>query len=422
MYDAWTAYDPRAAPTRDASIAKRPRHERNDTNKSEAISFAAYRAIIDLFPAEAAAAGALMAELGYDVSDADTDHARPSGIGNAACKAVLDDRHQDGSNQLGDLSGGAPYSDYTGYRPVNTPDMINDPNRWQPLRVRNGNGGFVIQAYTAPFWGLVKPFNPKLKTPETPGPSVFPGAAYEAEVDRILQYSADLTDTQKVIAEYWADGPKSEQPPGHWSLFAKFVSQRDHHSIDQDVKMFFAESNAIFDAGIMAWAAKRQHGSVRPVTAVHFLKSGQPVRAWGGPYQGTQIMDGAAWQPYQAATLVTPPFPEYYSGHSIFSAAGAEVLRRFSGSDRFGASYTQSAHTSRVEPLTTPATDVTLSWRTFTDAANQAGLSRRYGGIHFMLGDLDARTAGRELGARDWHLAVAYFDGHPDDFNDNVDE
>jgi hypothetical protein len=59
-----------------------------------------------------------------------------------------------------------------------------------------------------------------------------------------------LTDKQKMISEYWSDGPNSEQPPGHWALFAQFVSARDHHTIDDDVKMFFVLSNAIFDAGI----------------------------------------------------------------------------------------------------------------------------------------------------------------------------
>lgn len=146
------------------------------------------------------------------------------------------------------------------------------------------------------------------------------------------------------------------------------------------------------------------------------------MRAWGGPDQGTQIIDGANWQPYQPATVVTPPFPEYFSGHSIFSAAGAEILKHFTGSDRFGGSHTQLAHTSRVEPSTTPAADVTLSWRTFTDAANQAGLSRRYGGIHFTLGDLDGRAAGHGVGARDWDLAVAYFQGHPGAPSDKAEE
>ena len=413
MYDAWSAYDPRAAPTRASGIAKRPLRDTTKQDKVEAISQAAYKAVIDLFPADTAGASGMMASLGMDASDTSSDTTLPTGIGNVACKAVLDFRHRDGSNQLGDENGGAPYSDYTGYQPVNAPDAVNDPNRWQPLRVPDGKGGFVTQAFVTPQWSRVTPFDLELKVPATKGPGLYPSEEYAAGVDHTLRYSAELNDRKKTIAEYWADGPGTQQPPGHWSLFAKFVSQRDHHTIDQDVKLFFAQSNAILDASIMAWGIKRQYDSVRPVSAVHFLKSGIPVLAWGGPYQGAQWMDGGTWEPYQAATFVTPSFPEYVSGHSIFSAAGAEILKRCTGSDRFGASFTQPAGASVIEPGAVPAADVTLTWRTFTEAANEAGLSRRYGGIHFIPGDLDSRALGHELGAREWTVAETYWMGHP---------
>jgi hypothetical protein len=139
MYDAWTAYDSKAVPTQASGIARRPVSEATDANKLKAISYAAYRAEIDLFPTDTANANALMSTLGFDPNDTSTDTSTPSGIGNVACAAVLAFRHHDGSNQLGDLNPGA-YSDYTGYTPVNTPDVINDPNRWQPLRVSDGKG------------------------------------------------------------------------------------------------------------------------------------------------------------------------------------------------------------------------------------------------------------------------------------------
>src|SRR5205823_985042 len=77
-----------------------------------------------------------------------------------------------------------------------------------------------------------------------------------------------------------------------------------------------------------------------PITAIRTLFRGQLVRAWAGPYQDTKLIDGATWFPYQPTTFPTPPFPEYSSGHSSFSAAGAEILKRFTHSDRFGASVT----------------------------------------------------------------------------------
>jgi hypothetical protein len=108
---------------------------------------------------------------------------------------------------------------------------------------------------------------------------------------------------------------------------------------------------------------------------------------------------------------VTPSFPEYISGHRTFSAAGAEILKRFTGSDAFGAGYTQPARTSRVEPGTTPAQDVTLSWPTFSEAADEAGISRRNGGIHFEAGDQVGRLLGRQIAAQAWEKAQSYFNG-----------
>jgi hypothetical protein len=179
-----------------------------------------------------------------------------------------------------------------------------------------------------------------------------PSDAFRKEVDQQLTYSAGLTDTQKVIAEYWEDPPGSETPPGHWNLFAQWVSRRDHHGLDTDAKVFMALNNALLDAGITAWDAKRQWNSVRPITAVRWLKQGQLIQAWGGPYQGTKTIRGEDWLPYQRANFVTPSFPEYLSGHSTFSAAAAMLLKSATGSDTFGMSDTIPAGSSRVEPRT----------------------------------------------------------------------
>jgi len=127
------------------------------------------------------------------------------------------------------------------------------------------------------------------------------------------------------------------------------------------------------------------------------------------------VIDGADWFPYQALTFPTPPFPEYSSGHSTFSAAGAEILKLFTESDDFGASVTFLAGSSKFESGAVPATDLTLRWATFSEAANQAGLSRRYGGIHFEQGDLDGRAAGRQVAQLAWTRAQRYISGAEDD-------
>lgn len=413
IYDAWAAYDSVAVGTRLGGTLRQPVSERTPANKQKAMSFAAYRALVDLFPTEVAKFNVVMTQLGYNPADASTDVSTPSGVGNVACQAVLTYRHQDGSNQLGDLHPGA-YSDYTNYVSVNDPDHINDPNHWQPLRVSDGHGGFVIQKFIAPHWGHVIPFSLKRPDQFAPkDPNFYPkdAAQYLKQAQQVLDYSANLTDRQKVIAEYWADGPSSELPPGHWALFAEFVSARDQHTLDQDAKMFFAMTNAVLDASVSSWHFKRVYDYVRPVSAIHFLFAGQQVPAWAGPGLGTRLIDGATWQPYQATTIVTPPFPEYVSGHSIFSGSAAKVLKLFTGSDRFGSSVTIPAGTSRVEPGLVPASDVTLQWRTFSDAAAEAGISRRYGGIHFVDGDLQSRKMGKKIGKQAWRKALTYFHG-----------
>ena len=388
---------------------------------------------MDLFPGDKASVfDPLMAQLGYDIQDTSADVRTPSGIGNVACAAVLAFRHTDGSNQLGNLTlSGVPYADYTGYTPVNKPSTVPvsdistiiDPNHWQPLTYFNGKK-IVTPTFVGAQWSKVTPFalisaDQFLPLIASFGPALFGSATFLQQAKDLVDLSAELTDEQKVIAEYWANGPRSELPPGHWDLFAQFISARDHHAVDEDVKMFFALTNAIFDGGISCWDSKRHFDSVRPVTAIPFLFHGQQIRAWGGPGKGAVTMDGSQWIPYQLSTFPTPPFPEFMSGHSTFSAAGAEILRLFTHSDRFGASVTFAPGSSVTEPGFTPQHVVTLSWATFSEAADQAGISRRYGGIHFELGDLAGRACGRRVAKQAWKKSQSLFHGGSDGDDDH---
>jgi hypothetical protein len=402
VYDAWAAYDPVAAGTRFGGSLRRPVEEHTAANKEEAISYAAYRALVDLFPTRAGLFTDVLQGLGYDPANASTDVSTPAGIGNVASTELIDYMRGDGSNQAGG------YADYTGYVPVNTADHVTDPERWQPLRNLDGS----VQSFLAPHWLHVRPFGLSSAAQfRPPPPAPYRSGEYRRQVQEVIDFSAKLTDREKVIVEYWADGPQSELPPGHWNLFAQFVSRRDGHTLDQDVKLFFALNHALCDASIAAWDAKRVYDYVRPITAVRVLKQGKKIRAWAGPHRGVAVIDGDTWLPYQVPSFVTPPFAEYVSGHSTFSAAAAEVLRLFTGSDRFGHQATIPAGWSRVEPGAVPSTPVVLSWATFTEAADEAGISRRYGGIHFRQGDLEARAMGRKVGAAVWTKANVYFQG-----------
>jgi hypothetical protein len=348
-----------------------------------------------------------------------------------------------------------PYSDYvvddyTPYVPVN-PLMgycnplepvcerqdIVDPNHWQPLIFDgiDAAGNLVgqscldagkgteetcpgIQTFIAPHWERVTPFALTSASQfddvlTIPPPDYLKNSGrYQDDVNDMIQFSRSLDTRLKLIVEYWADGPSSELPPGHWGLFAQFVSQRDGHTLDQDAKMFFAMHNASFDAGIVAWHIKRMYNGVRPITAVRFAKRGQWINAWGGPGRPIEDIPGEKWSPYNPGTNLTPAFPGYFSGHSVFSRSSATVLALFTGDDFFGFSTVLPANFGRVEPGI-PLVPTTFSYATFSDAAEEAGLSRLYGGIHFPDDNTTAQGVGYLIGVQAWSKALTYFNGTP---------
>ena len=404
IFDAWAAYDPKSVGTRLGGTLRRPVSEQTTANKEIAISFAAYRTLVDLFPPLKASFDAVMGTLNLDPTNTSTDTTTSIGIGNSVAAAILDFRHGDGANQLGDRNPGA-YSDYTSYAPVNDPATLNNPSRWQPLKMPNGEA----QTFTTPQWGLVTPFaigpaaNRKNLLPRPC--ATFPGKPYEKQAAEILALSAGLNDLNKSIADFWMDKTGTATPPGHWCQIGQFVSQRDHHTLDDDARMFFALGNAQLDVSIAVWDCKRHYDSIRPISAIRFLYAGKTVQAWVSG-SGTQSIPGENFKSY----IPTPPFPEYVSGHSTFSAASAQVLALFTRSQNFGQSVTIAVGSSPNEP-NVPTQPVTLSWKTFKDAADQAGLSRRIGGIHFHDADLQGRALGKKVGAIVFKKASEYIDG-----------
>ena len=149
---------------------------------------------------------------------------------------------------------------------------------------------------------------------------------------------------------------------------------------------------------------------------MRWLQRARSSRPGGGPYKGPSSIKGEDWIPYRPPNDPAPPFAEYASGHSTFSGAAAEVLTAFTGRGNFELTVTIPAGSSKVEPRTAtqpgvPANPITLKWTNFRYAAEQAGLSRQYGGIHFEHGDKDARAAGASVGKHAWTKALAYFNG-----------
>jgi hypothetical protein len=424
IYDAWAAYDERAVGTQLQAAMRRPPAERTLANKEKAISYAAYFALVDVLPVDTELIyKPLMNQLGYDPNDNSTDIETPTGIGNVACGAVLEFRHHDKSNQMGDLAQGA-YSDWTHYRPVNMPipfpvklPVIHpvDMNHWQPLIFVNATGNFTTQMFTGAQWCDVTPFalskgDEFRSLADTLGPVKYSAADFRRQAEKLIEISAKLTDHDKMVAEYWSDDTNSNQV-SHWMEFGQWISERDHHTLDDDVKMFFALSNAIFDTSIAAWDMKRAFDSVRPATAIPFLFAEKKIRAWGGPGKGTVEMDGSQWIPYQQATLPTPASPDYVSELSAGSSAAAFILSSWTGSDHFGDSVTFAPDSSKIEPGITPARPVVLKWETFTDAADEAGISGLYGGVSFRRADLAGRQLGRLVASTVWTKVQSYLDG-----------
>jgi hypothetical protein len=284
-------------------------------------------------------------------------------------------------------------------------------------------------------------------------------------------------DFGRVMAEFWADGPKSETPPGHWNVLANLVSDELSPNLriggtgptvdrlEWDVKLYFSLSAAVHDAAIAAWGLKGYYDTVRPISMIRYMgglgqssdpggpsynKEGLPlvpglievitkettapgqrhaalaghegeiaIRAWAGNPADPKTQTGGVtwilattWVPYQLPTFVTPSFPAYASGHSSFSRAAAEVLTGFTGSEYFPggiSGYTIKAGSLKFEKG--PTTDIRLEWATYYDAADQAGQSRLWGGIHIQADDFTGREIGSQCGKGAWALAQRYFDG-----------
>jgi hypothetical protein len=267
-------------------------------------------------------------------------------------------------------------------------------------------------------------------------------------------YAADVVnqgDFTRALAEFWADGPNSETPPGHWNVIANTVSDKlasnlsiggGGPAVDRlqwDVKLYLALNGAVHDAAIAAWGAKGHYDSVRPISMIRYMgglgQSSDPtlpsynpqglplvaglvevvggeitIRAWHPG--GVTWIPAVDWVPYQAPTFVTPSFAGYFSGHSTFSRAAAEVLTGFTGSEYFPGGldgWTVKAGSLKFE--SGPSADIRLHWATYFDAADSAGISRLYGGIHISADDLTGRRVGAECGKAAWALAQRYFDG-----------
>ncbi|MDR7126155.1 vanadium-dependent haloperoxidase [Pseudotabrizicola sp. 4114] len=240
-----------------------------------------------------------------------------------------------------------------------------DPAAWVPTSLVRQQ-----QAPLLPDWGTVRPFAmPAGNTCSLPPPPAYsedPASAFYAEAMEVYTATKALTPEQNLIARFWSDDPMlSSTPPGHWIFVANDLITRRQLPLAASVDVMARLGVAMADAFIGCWQAKTTYNLLRPVTYIN------------------RVID-PAWKPL----LNTPPFPEYPSGHSTVSGAAATVLTA-----AFGDGYVYDDFTHEREGLDGRA------YASFWDAANEAGISRLYGGIHFRAAIEQGLTQGRCIGA-----------------------
>ena len=250
-----------------------------------------------------------------------------------------------------------------------------------PLPPRTGPGAWKPTSpmpYLLPHWGRVTPFAiPSGDFFRPAGPPALESAEYAAEYNEVKAIGSATGSTrtpeQEQIALFWADGPGTATPPGHWNVIAQDVAAARRNRMPQNARLFALLNIAMADAAIAAWDAKYQYYFWRPITAIR-----------EGDTDGNSATDP---DPDWNSLIPAPPFPDYISGHSTFSGAAAAVLSLFYARIRIPFTATSDG-----------LPDVERSFRSFLEAAREAALSRMYSGIHFRSANDDGLTTGLSIG------------------------
>jgi len=350
-----------------------------DASVRAAANAAAHTVLTALFPSQAAAFDALR---DATLAAIDTSRRRGEAIawGESVAREILAWRENDNATAT-----------------VAAP-AAGRPGAWVPTPP-------AFAPYLLPHWAAVMPFTMPAGNHFRPlGPPALDSAVYTADFNEVKSLGAAVgsarTEEQTTIALFWADGAGTETPPGHWNTIARGVAAvrgpadsnrggpssddgdrrgRGHGdeggaTLEENARLFALLNLAMADAAICAWDAKLTYAFWRPVTAIRAADSDDNP--------------GTTADPGWSSLIVTPPFPDYVSGHSTFSGAAATVLARFFGTDRV-------AFTTGSDFLP----GVSRSFARFSAAADEAAASRLYGGIHFRSANADGLTAGIEIGA-----------------------
>ena len=364
-------------------LGRRPAEESaTNENLNIALLYSSYQVLNSLLPARSSEWRQMLVSVGLDPDDTSEDLSTPVGIGNVAGRAVAEGRMYDGMNQVGDEDGREfnpePYSDYTGYRPVNTPERLRRPGRWQPDIQRVGTGIYKSQQFVTPQYRFVEPYSyPSARAFRVPRPrdsNPERRRAYRRQADAVLEASANLDDAQKIKSEVFDNKIES------LGFSAVFAALSQGLSLHEFIQLDFLTNMAAFDAGIVIWKEKARHDAVRPFSAIAHIYGDREVTAWGGVGRGTvDDLPANEWKSY----LEEADHPEYPSASACFCVAHAESARRYLGTDQLGFEVFRPAGSSRVEPGITPAADMVVRWDTWTEFVSDCGESRVWSGVHF---------------------------------------
>ena len=273
--------------------------------------------------------------------------------GQAIAKHILDWSKNDGGAVVENL--GFP-NEYT---------LTKGPGHWVPT-----NAVRLQQNPLLPDWGKNRPFAMKsgatCDIPPPPDYSEDKNSELYKQAMEVVEAKKNMTPDQKAIAKFWADDAMlTVTPPGHWVSIVLQIMAKQNADTDHMTEVLAKLSIAEADAFIGCWNAKFKYDYLRPIT---YIK---------------RLID-PKWEPL----LNTPPFPEYPSGHSTQSAAAATVLTQL-----FGENFAFTDETS-VKDGNKPR-----SFKSVWEAANEAGISRLYGGIHFRAAIENGLQQGRCIGA-----------------------